>query len=94
MKTINVLEKPEKAFRPGTDRSRAWRILQAFDGLSVESFVEACRIMEEANSVDGYPAGWVKFFTATGRYEDRPGNSIGSRAIAEIRMQASSKVNE
>jgi hypothetical protein len=92
MKTIHVIEQPTKPFQSGTARSRAWRILQAFDGLSVDSFVNACRVMEEASGVGGDPAGWVKFFTATGRYENRPGNTNASDKLAEVRVQAISEI--
>ena len=50
--------------------------------------------MEEASGVGGDPAGWVKFFTATGRYESRRGNTNGRQAIAEVRTQARGKANE
>lgn len=84
MKTIHIVQQPKKPFRPGSARSRAWRLLQAFDGLSVEAFVNACSAMERASGVGGDPSGWVKFFTATGRYENRPGNSNASERLAKV----------
>jgi hypothetical protein len=84
MNTINIIQQPKKPFRPGSERSRAWCILQAFDGFSVEAFVNACSLMERASGAGGDPSGWVKFFTATGRYENRPGNSNASERLAEV----------
>jgi len=85
MTTIHIVQQPKKPFRLGSDRSRAWRLLQGFDGLSVEAFVAACSAMEEASGVGGDPRGWVNFFTATGRYENRPDNSNAREALAELR---------
>lgn len=82
---LHIIRQPTKPFRPGSARSRVWRLLQAFDGLSVEQFVIACHAMERAIGVGGDPSGWVKFFTATGRYEIRPANSNASERLAEIR---------
>jgi hypothetical protein len=84
MKTINIVQQPKKPFRQGSARNRAWRILQAFDGLSVEAFIDACSAMERASGVGGDPSGWVQFFTATGRYKNKPGNSNASEKLAEV----------
>ena len=64
MEKIYVRAQAIKAFRNGTARSRAWFLLQAFDGLSVEEFVKGCSLMERASGIGGDPEGWVKFFTA------------------------------
>ena len=85
MKKIVVVGKPSKPLRPRTARSRAWLLLQAFDGLSEEEFVNACTVMERASGTGGDPAGWVKFFTATGRYEAKLGNPNTSEKLAEVR---------
>ena len=84
MKKIYVVSEPSKPFRDGTSRSRAWLILRAFDGLPVEQFIKACAVMEKATQTGGDPEGWVKFFTATGRYQDRPGNPNASEKLAEV----------
>lgn len=85
MSTIHIIRKPAKPFRPGTARSRAWHILQAFDGLAVDAFIEACGLMERTSGVGGDPGGWVGFFTATGRYSERPDNKNARQRLAEIR---------
>ena len=85
METIHIVQHLERPFQAGSDRSRAWRILQAFDGLPVSAFVAACDLMEKANGTGGDPGGWVKFFTATGRYENKLGNPNARTAMAEVR---------
>ena len=91
MATIHIVKQPEKPYQAGSDRSRAWRILQAFDGLPVSAFIAACDLMEKANGTGGDPGGWVKFFTATGKYEDSPGNPNSRERLAEVRIEGKSE---
>lgn len=81
---IFVIRHPSKPFRPGTARSRAWFLLQAFDGLPEAEFINACAVMERASRTGGDPGGWVKFFTATGRYLPKSGNPNASEQLAEV----------
>lgn len=85
MERIYVVANPGEPFTDGSARCRAWYLLKAFDGLPVDKFVKACSIMEAASQTGGDPQGWVKFFTASGRYADRPGNPNASQELAEIR---------
>jgi hypothetical protein len=85
MKKIHVIAQPSTPFRDGSSRRRAWHLLQAYDGLSVQAFVDACALMEDASGTGGDPQGWVKFFTATGRYSNQPGSPNFSEKLAEVR---------
>ena len=61
-----------KSYRTGTQRKRAWHILQAYDGFEVSLFVNACRRMEiTTQGRIGYPVGWVRFFIKEGEAETR-----------------------
>lgn len=85
MNKIYVIAQPSTPFREGTSRRRAWHLLQAYDGLSVQAFIQACALMEDASDTGGDPKGWVKFFTATGRYSNQPGSPNFSEKLAEVR---------
>ena len=93
MKKIYVVAEPREPFRrladgTRTNRERAWLILQAFDGLPKQAFIDACKVMESALEIDGRPEAWVDFFTATGKYRPDSGNKNARKEIlAEVREE-------
>ena len=62
MRTIHVIRDPAAPYQAGSARERAWHILKAFDGCSVDDVVSAWALMEHSTGVGTRPVGWLSFF--------------------------------